>query len=141
MPERCWLESPFWMKTDCSCCTKLNRQTIARVSVTTRRGSSSPPASNYIVCHFLWNHRTEFPRRLWQHSKCHRFVRLANPTQGGIRNCCRQFHSKPLPGGFERNGEWLLKKSFARNLQKQNCARMPYKQLSRFSRHFVSPKF
>src|ERR1700739_2982232 len=35
----------------------------------------------------------------------------------------------------------MLKNSFARNSQKQNCARMPYKRLSQFSRHFASPKF
>jgi hypothetical protein len=42
---------------------------------------------------------------------------------------------------FERYGLWVLKNSFARNSQKQNCARMPYKRLFQFSRHFLSPQF
>jgi len=39
------------------------------------------------------------------------------------------------------NQEWVLKNSLTRKWLKKLCARIPYKRLSRFSRHFASPKF
>ena len=40
-----------------------------------------------------------------------------------------------------RNISWLLKNSIAEKCSEKLCARMPYKQRSQFSGHFLSPDF